>query len=206
MDDSAHRARRRWRRRGQLRGVHRLRAVAGAVRRDRRGVRRGAGRARRPGRRRSDRAPAVHGADDGHRVRARQHRRALRRLRAERRRPDPGGDLGRRDQGLLRAGQGGHPGRPSGRRHRRVTGRPHIRPTTVDASPGRPPSRRPRFGPPGPAVSPDPRRRAAGPPGRARCGSPAVDAGLSACRGTAASSRMYAGGGSPGSRRARCDR
>nr|WP_241838944.1 hypothetical protein [Streptomyces sp. Root1295] len=168
MDDSAHRARRRWRRRGQLRGVHRLRAVAGAVRHDRRGVRRGAGRARRPGRRRSDRAPAVHGADDGHRVRARQHRRALRRLRAERRRPDPGGDLGRRDQGLLRAGQGGHPGRPSGRRHRRVTGLPRIRPTTVDASPGRPPSRRPAVptrsarpsGFPGPSP---PGRRTAGP-------------------------------------------
>nr|WP_316944186.1 hypothetical protein [Streptomyces sp. CB00271] len=188
MDDSAHRARRRWRRRDQLRGVHRLCAVAGAVRRDRRGVRRGAGRARRPGRRRSDRAPAVHGADDGHRVRARQHRRALRRLRAERRRPDPGGDMGRRDQGLLRAGQGGHPGRPSGRRHRRVTGRSRIRPRRWTPLPGVH-----RLG------VPDTGRPA-------RCGSSAVDAGISACRGTGASSRVCGHAGSPGGRRARGDR
>nr|WP_251145798.1 hypothetical protein [Streptomyces sp. McG3] len=200
MDDSAHRARRRWRRRGQLRGVHRLRPVAGAVRRDRRGVRRGAGRARGPGRRRSDRAPAVHGADDGHRVRAREHRRALRRLRAERRGPDPGGDVGRRDQGLLRAGQGRHPRRPSGRRHGRLTGRARIRPTTVDA---RECVHRPGVAG---AFRPVPQPPAPWPGGRGRRGSRAVDAGLSACRGTGASSGAYAGPGPSGGRRACCGR
>nr|WP_308342446.1 hypothetical protein [Streptomyces sp. MW-W600-10] len=122
MDDPAHRAGRQRGRRDQLRGVHGVRALPGAVRRHDRRVRRGAGRAGRPGRRRADRAPAVHGADAGDRVRARQHRRALRRVRADRRGPDPGGDLGRRDQGLLRPGQGGYPRRPSGGRHRGLTG------------------------------------------------------------------------------------
>ncbi|WP_343033532.1 hypothetical protein [Streptomyces sp. S8] len=123
MADPAHRAGRERRRRDQLRGVQRLRAVARAVRRDRGGLRGGAGRARGPGRGRADRASPVHGADDGHRVRGGQHRRALRRLRARRRGPDPGGDLGLRDQGLLRPGQGGYPRRPADRRHRRLTGR-----------------------------------------------------------------------------------
>nr|WP_317992210.1 hypothetical protein [Streptomyces sp. SP18CM02] len=122
MDDPAHRAGRRRGRGDQLRGVHGVRALPRAVRRHHLRVRRGAGRAGRPGWRRADRAPAVHVADAGDRVRVGEHRRALRRLRAGRRGPDPGGDVGRGDQGLLRPGQGRHPRRPPGRRHRGLTG------------------------------------------------------------------------------------
>ncbi|WSL58204.1 hypothetical protein OIE71_31150 [Streptomyces sp. NBC_01725] len=109
LADAGHRAGRERRRADQPAGVHRLRTDPGAVRGDDRRLRRSARRTRLPGRRRPCHQARLRGPDDRHRLRTAAHRGAVRRLRPRGRRSDSGGHLGRGDQGLLPAREGGHP-------------------------------------------------------------------------------------------------